>query len=344
MKKITKIFALLAAFSAAIVFTGCPDAADIFKSFGKDDLYGTWMTLEFDNSGNRKDYYINNSSGQPYVITWIFDGKSENMFNGNGGNFWQHLVHYENVTDNGNGTYTFGRKVMETFWYGEYAIKGNSGYSKGKLYLYYECGYEFPLTSAGAVDTNNDNYVALETLKTWKVNDYLSKAGVSGGLTDSKLINNTSTDLTTHNKYYKSNNVTIQIREVGGQKQCSDIEYFRFNLKDGSASGYTRLMATTKDKNGSGNIGGIYDQWADANYTGLDGTYQGGYKVYGSSSWSGQDTRYMGRISVNSTPQNPRWLYSNTKTNEQLFNLDDTANDFTDYATPDAEVNARAEE
>lgn len=345
MKKITKICALLAAFTAAIAFTGCPHAADFFRSFGKDDLFGTWMTLEFDENGNRKDYYINTSNDEPYVITWKFDGKSENMFNGNGGNFWQHLVHYASVTDNDDGTYTFGRKVKETFWYGEYAIKGNSDYSKGKLYLYYECGYEFPLTSAGAVDTANANYVALETLKTWKTTDFLTAAGVENGLTDSKLRgSDVREDEITHNKYYKNNNVTIQIREVDGDKQCSDIEYFRFNLKDGSASGYTRLMATTKDKNGSGNIGGIYDQWADANYTGLEGRFQGGWKVYGSSSWSGQDTRYMGRISVNSTPENPDWLYSRTETNSQLFHLDDTANDSTNYADPDAEVDARAEQ
>ncbi|MBO4320063.1 MAG: hypothetical protein J5857_06295 [Treponema sp.] len=339
MKKITKICAVLAASVAAIAFTGCPDAADILKSFGKDDLYGTWMTLEFDNNGNRKDYYINTSNNDPYVVTWKFDGKSENMFNGNGGNFWQHLVHYTSVTDNGNGTYTFGTKDKETFWYGEYAIKGNSGYSKGKLYLYYECGYE--LYADGV-----QNSVSLDTLKTWKTSDFLSAAGLTG-LTDEKLINNIQTDTTTHNKYYKNNNVTIQIREVDGNKQCSDIEYFRFNLKDGSSSGYTRLMATVVDKTGSGNIGGIYDQWATTNYDSFTGQYQGGYKVHGSSSWSGQTTRYMGRISVSSTPQNPRWLYSNTKTNDQLFKVNGqliSENDSTNYEDPNAEVDARAEE
>ena len=301
------------------------------------------MTLEFDESGNRKDYYINTENGDPYIITWKFDGKSENMFNGNGGNFWQHLIHYdpysasEKVHVNDDGTYTFGTKAKETFWYGEYAIKGNSGYSKGKLYLYYECGYKLydkdhPVT----------NPVSLDELMTWKTSDYLSAAGLEDGLTDSKLINNIQEDTTTHNKYYESNNVTIQIREVGGQKQCSDIEYFRFNLKDGAASGYTRLMATIKDKDGSGNIGGIYSQWVSSGLS--NQTYNGGYKVYNGNSWSGQDTRYMGRISVTSTPDNPDWLYSITKTNAQLFHLDDRANDSTDYSEPDAPIDARAEE
>ncbi len=338
MKKITKICAVVAACLAAIGMTGCPHAQDFFKSFGKDDLYGTWMTLEFDGSGNRQDYYINTTNSDPYVITWKFDGKSENMFNGNGGNFWQHLIHYASVTDNGDGTYTFGNKERETFWYGEYAIKGNSGYSKGKLYLYYECGYELPLNGSG---------VSLETLKTWKVNDYLSHAGLTG-LTDEKLSDG-STDSHRHTddngvKYYLDNNVTIQIREVGGQKQCSDIEYFRFNLKDGSASGYTRLMATSLDTTGDEDdiIGGIYSQWVSSGLS--DKTYNGGHKVHSGNSWTGQSTRYMGRISVTSTPENPDWLNSITKTNAQLFHLDDTANDFTDYSDPNAEVNARAEE
>ncbi|MBO7640116.1 MAG: hypothetical protein J6S91_14195 [Treponema sp.] len=327
----------MVAFIAAIGLTGCPHAQDFFKSFGKDDLYGTWMTLEFDESGNRKDYYINTENNEPYVVTWKFDGKSENMFNGNGGNFWQHLIHYDSVTDNLDGTYTFGKKVKETFWYGEYAIKGNSGYSKGKLYLYYECGYEFPLTSAGALDTSDANYVDLETLKTWKVNDFLTKAELSG-LTDEKLVNNTLPG-STGEEYYNANKVTIQIREVDGKKQCSDIEYFRFNLEDGSASGYTRLMATIKDKNGTSNVGGIYNQWATENKNGQSGKFDGGWKVYAGNSWSGQSTRYMGRISVTSTPENPDWLYSDTRSNNDLFKLVD-ASDSTDYADPDADVRA----
>lgn len=332
------------AFLAAVVLTGCPHAQDFFKSFGKDDLYGTWMTLEFDESGNRYSYYENEAEGaykdDPYVITWKFDGKSENMFNGNGGNFWQHLVHYDSVTNNPDGTYTFGKKVRETFWYGEYAIKGNSGYSKGKLYLYYECGYEFPLTSAGVLDTSNANYVDLETLKTWKVNDFVEKAGLSD--LESLDLQETGGKLqhpATGEDYYVNNNVTIQVRISDGKKQCSDIEYFRFNLEDGSASGYTRLMATVLDKNGTSNIGGIYNQWANGNKNGQSGKFDGGWKVYNGNSWTGQKTRYMGRISVTSTPENPDWLYSDTRSNTDLFKLVD-ASDSTDYEDPDAEIKA----
>lgn len=307
------------------------------------------MTLDFDEGGNEVGYYINQTPGEyyghPYSITWNFDGKAENMFNGTGGTFWQHLVHYNPYSDseavhvNGDGSCTFGSIYRETFWYGEYAIKGNSGYSKGKLYLYYECGYEFPL-SGGQVNASDPKYVSLDTLKTWKTSNFLSRAGLDG-LTDPKLVNNVETDSTTHNKFYKNNNVTIQVREVNGKKQCSDIEYFRFNLKDGSASGYTRMMATVKGTNGTSNIGGIYDQWATENHDSLTGQYKGGYKVHDSSSWSGQTTRFMGRISVTSTPDNPSWLYSNHTPNTSYFNISDSS-DSTNYVDPEADV--RAEE
>ena len=75
MKKITKICAVVAACLATIGFTGCPDVA---ASIGKDDFYGTWMTLDFDDGGNEVGYYINQTPGEyyghPYSITWNFDG------------------------------------------------------------------------------------------------------------------------------------------------------------------------------------------------------------------------------------------------------------------------------
>ena len=73
MKKITKICVLMATFIAAIGLTGCPHAADFFQSFGKDDLYGTWMTLEFDENGNRQDYYLTafgDSRGDKEMLAW----------------------------------------------------------------------------------------------------------------------------------------------------------------------------------------------------------------------------------------------------------------------------------
>lgn len=323
MKKIAKICAVLVAFTVAIIFTGCPD-----MSFGKDDFNGTWMTLEFDENGTRQDYYINSLNNDPYVITWFFDGRAENMFNNDGGVFWQHLVHYDYVTNNADGTYTFGPKIKETFWRGEYKIKGNSAYDKGKLYLYYECGYDMPVDGGG---------IPLENLKEMTIANFLDEAGLSG-LTDSRLFDNTQVG-STGEDYYLNNRVTVQIREFNGKKQCSDIEYFRFNLADGSVSGYTRMMATVLDKNGKDRIGGIYNQWVGDNRNSQTGSFDGGYKVWGSSSWTQQNTRYMGRISVTSTPEEPKWLYSNTSNNSQLFKLKDTS-DNTDYADPDADIRA----
>ena len=341
MKKITKICAVVAACLAAIGLTGCPDVA---ASIGKDDFYGTWMTLDFDTNGHEFTYYKNSAPGEyqnhPYSITWNFDGKAENMFNGTGGTFWQHLVHYNSVNVDSEGHYTFGDKVKETFWYGEYAIKGNSGYSKGKLYLYYECGYDFPITN-GQVDESAQNYHSLAELKTWKTSNFLTAAGLTG-LTDSKLTTPANITMDSYGvDCYHNNRIDIQVREVNGNKQCSDIEYFRFNLKDGSASGYTRMMATVRNQNDDGNVGGIYNQWATSNRNSQSGSYKGGYKVYGSSSWTGQTTRFMGRISVTSTPENPSWLYSNHTPNSSYFNISD-ASDITDYADPDAVI--RAEE
>ena len=119
MKKTIKLCALLvaAATAIAVTFTGCPDLG-----FGKDDLFGTWMTLDFVN-GEPVSYYA--ADGGYYTVTWKFDGKSENMFAGTGGIFKQHLIKY-------NSTRT--AITDETFWYGEYAIKANSSCSKGKLF------------------------------------------------------------------------------------------------------------------------------------------------------------------------------------------------------------------
>ena len=91
MKKTIKLCALLvaAATAIAVTFTGCPDLG-----FGKDDLFGTWMTLDFNSNEDPVSYYA--GDGGYYTVTWKFDGKSENMFAGTGGIFKQHLVKYAN--------------------------------------------------------------------------------------------------------------------------------------------------------------------------------------------------------------------------------------------------------
>ena len=374
MKKITKICAVVAACLATIGLTGCPDVA---ASIGKDDFYGTWITLDIEDGETPKTVYKNvNGTGDAkdkyYSITWNFDGKAEDMFNGTGGTFWQHLVRYSNEAKT--------TVENETFWYGEYAIKGNSGYSKGKLYLYYECGYDID-DKVRADNGGNYDAVAAKTLfyelagiqdatlgtdnVAWKTADFLNRAFNNtdglGNLTNDELTalayyqqnknGALSYDTDFYNGAYVANNVTIQVRKKDNKFQCSDVEYFRFNLKDGSASGYTRMMATVLDTNGTSTIGGIYNQWATAsdvtngkigaNISSTEKKFDGGFKVKNGCSWSGATTRYMGRISVKSTPAdpNPEWKYSITDTNEELFNLVDNR-DHTDYSDVNSNISA----
>lgn len=374
MKKITKICAVVAACLAAIGLTGCPDVAD---SFGKDDFRGTWMTLDFDGN-TPKTYYENTSNeGKYYSITWNFDGRSENMFNGNGGRFWQHLVNYG--TDE-----TLQNVENETFWFGQYAIKGNSGYSKGKLYLYYQCGIdideEIGLSTPNYKEKAREYFYHIAGIErssslessgvnyNWTLEDFLNKAfGNTNGLAN--LNNETlcnlayngqnkngspaADDTTYYNGAYVNHHVTVQVRNQDGNMKCSDIEYFRFNLKDGSASGYTRMMATVlNQQSNQATIGGIYNQWVPEDYSGATvgdsipttvKKFNGGFKVKNGCSWSGQNTRFMGRISVTSTPENPTWLNSNTNDNDTLFKVGGKlvdSNDTTDYSDVDSNVSA----
>lgn len=299
MKKTIKLCALLvaAATAIAVTFTGCPDLG-----FGKDDLFGTWMTLDFVN-GEPINYYP--AGGANYCVTWKFDGTSENMFNGTGGTFRQHLV-------------KSGSTPEESFWYGEYVIKANSSCSKGKLYLYYECGYNMRTGSA-----------SLDELWDWTVDDFVAASGYSG--IDAATLGSPTTVSGIQCYNNSGNPVFLQIKRVDGRVKCSDIEYFRFNLKDGSLYGYTRLMTSTLKPNGT-SFGGIYSQWAES---GSGTTFDGGYKISNTCSWKGVETRYMGRISARSTPDDPVWMYSVTKSNSEYFQGADDGDD-NDYDDPNA--------
>lgn len=386
--KMTKKLGLLASAlicGACLTFTGCPD---MWASFGKDDFFGTWKTMEFDTDGNPIQCY-EAKNGNFYSITWKFDGTSENMFSGTGGTFTQHLVNYssKDMTTVQN----------ETFWYGEYAIKGNSAYSKGKLFLYYEVGFDiddavkagvdgscdetgkvYSLSKAGTSTSYNAEkaFNVLTTLYNWKVADFLNyafdntegkanlgnedlmavaplsyiNADNGGAETKYTAITNCA------NGGYRKNFVTIQVRYKSAEKSsmvCSDIEYFRFNLKDPHNSGYTRMMATVlgtkKSKTDPDKtIGAVYNSWI----TSTDGlaiksgeTWKKtsyGYKVYDGCSWepskSSGATRYMARISIKTDADgNDVFLYSDTTPNKDYFNFVDTE-DQTDYADADSEI------
>lgn len=361
--KMTKKLGLLASVlvgAVAMIFTSCDP--DLLRSFGKDDFYGTWNTLDFDESGNVQQYY-EIDEGYKYVVQWIFDGKSEDMFAGNG-TFKQVLRKYpKTAKTNENGA------ILETetpdaytVWFGAYKITGNSDYSKGKLYLYYEIGLDLKTalaedkdltleTIVGAYDDkgklkkNEDgSYVA----EGWKIEDFLNYAWDNtdgkknledGELAVADAYTGNSTKGYSEGSYYKTNKAgvttTVQIRKVGSKVLCSDIEYFRYNLKDPATSGYSRMMASAHDKNGSTIIGATYDQWieksADNTKTfGKRTTY--GYKVREGCSWNGTNERYFGRISVADKDQNgikDDFLYSDSSTNASLFKLADAEDDMT---------------
>ena len=76
MKKTTKLAGLAAGLLAlvGVTFTSC----DVLQTFGKDYFYGTWLTLDYDSSGNVIPFY-HGTNNKYYTIRWDFDGKSENI-------------------------------------------------------------------------------------------------------------------------------------------------------------------------------------------------------------------------------------------------------------------------
>ena len=348
---------LLALFSGLLVMVGLSVTScnpDVAASFGKDYFFGTWKTTDFDSNGNRQTYYkVSDEHGVNYyyTITWKFDGKSENLFNTDGGSFRQHLINWGTTPPNpsANGTLT-GSKENETVWIGAYKLKGNSSYSRGKLFLYYEFGID--LAGEGAASGLNYNDV-----KDWTSVDFLNRAfGNSLGLdnldnTDlmaignSKVKKGTAAEINSDDgtSAYVNNGVTIQVRNKA-KPVCSDVEYFRFNLKDATASGYSRMMATILDKNGTTTIGKIYNQWNSAPTDGRSSTRTSyGYDVKDGCSWGYATTRCLARISVSDTGNETQWVSSDTRNNITLFHMNAQGNsvdnsDTTDYTETEAAV------
>ena len=353
---------LLALFSGLLVMVGLSVTScnpDVAASAGKDYFFGTWKTTDFDSNGKRQTYY---QAGNYYTITWKFDGKSENLFNTDGGSFRQHLINWGTTlpefNDAGIPTRT---PENETVWIGAYKLKGNSSYSRGKLFLYYEFGVDL----IGEGQPTSLNY---EEVKDWTSENYLNyafyadknaPAGKTAGLdlldvVDQKLsavptydykqvVKVTSIEPLNYttgasnppgNGSIVSNHVTIQVRGKANPK-CSDVEYFRFNLKDATASGYSRMMATVMDKDGSTTIGKTYSQWV-----GNETSY--GTKVYDGCSWGSATTRCLARISVSDTGSETQWVSNDTRNNSTLFHM--TAgnsvdnSDTTDYTETAAAV------
>ena len=369
MKKTAKLAGLAAGLLAmvGVTFTSC----DFFDTFGHDYYYGTWLTYDLDAEGDPIPYY--NGDGNYYTIRWTFDGDAEDL--GKEGEFRQHLVNYgTTVPQKQDGKYTYGTVTNETYWFGTYDIKGNSAYSKGKLFLKYQVGFDVDtavsngfipdpndskkLTTATAVSgTYADKAAAIvSVLDTWTLEDFLkfaydSEDGLASLKNDSTLndlafnANNTADQTGCLKK--KNNIITLQVRDKDGNNklECSDVEYFRFNLRDLGGLGYTRMRNTILDKDGTTVIGGIYNQWASKTEAKsvLSSSTQCsyGWKVKNATSWAGTSTRYMAKIQRGSNEANPTYETNNKKGNLATFGAlgsGDDANDETTYSTPDSEI------
>ncbi len=355
MKKTTKMAGLVAGLMilAGITFTGCPQFQDIVNSFGKDDFYGYWKTIDYttDSTGtaNRVDYYSNN--GSFYQIEWEFDGKSENVFkdNSNGGTFRQHLTRYSDAA--------LTTKTNETFWTGAYKITSNSGYDKGKLFLYYEFGAQLSLSVTDAntgtvyqpvTKEDGTTKYTYDEVKNWKSEDFLNmwKHGkinvesVTGDKGLDLLADSTLQGIPAATGVSVANGVSVKVRYANAAQKknpvCSDIEYFRFRLRDSTVSGYGRMMATTMDKTGANEIGRIYNKWLDQAWydehkedTVSGTTYKikdcGSYSsTYGcpvkkGCNWTNMNNRCLARYTISSNYTQP--ASSDTKTNAVLFGI-----------------------
>ena len=328
MKKITKICVLMATFIAAIAMTGC--------NFGKDDLFGYWRTTDFVN-GERIDYY--ETTEGVYQIEWDFNGTSENAFS-DGGTFKQHLRRASNADNLHNGVL-----INETFWTGKYQLKGNSGYSAGSLVLYYEYGVQLkPYNSKPAISgyTYNDvkDFSEADFLNIWKYGTKEPTAETTGLalLGDSSLANCTVIDLSDGSSGVSDNGVYIQTRYKEGttDKEYGDIEYFRYRLEDGTIGGYARMLTTTVGKDGTKVIGGLYNQWNNANKEATEedpklGSHSNkyGWKNSSECSWAGTNYRALGLVKKDGET----WASNDSRTNAQLFKITTSGSKITSINT-----------
>lgn len=350
MKKTTKLAGLAAGLLAlvGVTFTSC----DLGDTFGKDYFLGTWETYDYVNGEIIPTYQgKGESAGKNYRVIWKFNGNAENL--NDGGIFRQVLFNYGTNTPNSeeikNGSFV---PTPVNYWFGKYDLKANSSYDKGKYYMYYQINVniteliskgiyaEDGELKSGATDreiTNKKIDDIITVLDTWNQAKFINYAygndkGLENLKTDEVLKQRSESVL---GNFYTKNNINICIRYDEANKNliCSDVEYFRYRLEDADATGFTRMVVTSVDKDGSTIIGKTFNQWKDGNEKlTLDGN-----KVDDNCSWTGINTRYLGKISRH--PENlndPKWLCNNKKTNADLFKLTDTSDDFA-YAFDESE-------
>lgn len=222
-----------------IAVTGCGET-----SFGKDDFFGTWVADYESTSGGAKDYV---------TTTMVFDGKSENLFNGGDGLFCQSKVAYSavNAADSETGAVTGKTPRLVNFYWGSYTLKDNSNYTAGNIILTYMAGITLYSKTIGTL-TDNDIATASVTLgtETYDLNDLmLITFGKSGTDDDGNATGldkaNAADDATyeTGKDFFDAHIDEMSERNyyiaVGGitEKEAAlrgDIEAFTFSLSSGN--------------------------------------------------------------------------------------------------------------
>lgn len=361
MKKTTKLAGIFTGLLAlvGVTFTSC----DVLQTFGKDYFYGTWQTLDYNNDGSEIKCYQGDNSNY-YRIVWSFNGKSENI--DDGGYFRQHLYNYGTSAPTNLSTASV---TNETYWFGKYDIKGNSSYSRGKYFMNYQVGIDLDdqiaaglyvdggqlkKDSAHIIAKGSSGYRAraneiVALLDSWEYKDSLEKF-LNYAYSNNNGLNNLKTDAdliakpnTTGDEGYSKNGIYINVRYsnsgAGNTLLCNNVSYFRFNLKDSSPTGYTRMLTTIYGPNGTDAIGKVYNQWKNENTALSDANLVSS----GTSVWTGTGTRCLGKIKNGSPLDAPEYLASNKTANTTYFNFNTSGNsvdseDTNNYTNVDASV------
>ena len=230
-----------------IAVTGCGE-----NSFGKDDFFGTWVA-DYEGTYNGEKDYV--------TTTMVFDGKSENLFNGGDGLFCQSKVAYSavNAADSETGAVTGKTPRLVNFYWGSYTLKDNSNYTAGNIILTYMAGITL-YSKKSSIGTLTDNDVATASVKlgegTYDLNDLMEITFGKGttttdengnevytGLDKANAIDKPTKDYETGKDFFDAHIDEMSERNyyiaVGGitEEEAAlrgDIEAFTFSLSSGN--------------------------------------------------------------------------------------------------------------
>ncbi len=227
MKITHKLAALATAAVMTVALTGCP-------SFGKDDFFGTWVA----------DYAQGSDKG--VAMTMVFDGKSENLFNGGDGLFCQSKVAYTavNAADAETGAVTGKTPRLVNFYWGSYKLKDNSNYTAGTISLTYMAGINLN-ENTRTVKIGNATYDLNDLMLITFGKSGTDDEGKATGLDKANTADNPETKYKTGKDFFDAHladmtgtNYAVENKSEGITKEQAalrgDIETFTFSLSDGS--------------------------------------------------------------------------------------------------------------